>query len=366
MSTVISNSTEGNDSSVTGEDQATLVELANIGLRSWRLFFVLPVLGVVLAVGSGLLTPRTFSVSTSFVPQSAQGSGSDLAGLARQFGVNVAPAPSGQSPDFYAMILMTRELLGGAAETSYTVEDDGQGPESGTLADLYGIEMPDAEKRHRAAIERLRDDISVETDHTTGVVDVTVSALWPSLAEQIAARLLDLVNEFNMKSLQTQASAEATFAKGRMEEAQQDLQRAETALKAFVERNRSFQQSPELSLEHERLQREVSLRQQVYVSLVQLHDQARINAARNLPVITVLERPEGAAVRDSRRLFLRFVLGVFVGVIFALLIAATREFSRRTRLQGGAATQEFLQRRREVLQELRRPPRWLGGRFFRS
>jgi len=91
---------------------------------------------------------------------------------------------------------------------------------------------------------------------------------------------------------QSQAAAERGFTEERMAEAQEELRAAENELQRFLQNNRQFQNSPELVFQHDRLQRRVAMRQQVYTSLVQSYEQARIDEVPNTPVITVVEYAE--------------------------------------------------------------------------
>lgn len=73
------------------EDEISLLELVNVRLRRWRLVVGLPVGAAFLTAVVSLLIPPTYTTSTSFVPEVAQGRRvpASLAGLAGQFGISV-------------------------------------------------------------------------------------------------------------------------------------------------------------------------------------------------------------------------------------------------------------------------------------
>ena len=100
-------------------------------------------------------------------------------------------------------------------------------------------------------------------------------------------------------------------------------------MQAFLRRNREFRSDPELLFEHERLQRDVMMRQTVFTTLSQSLEQARIEAARNTPSIRIIERGETPLVPDRRRLLTKTVLAMVVGAGVAFLVAFFREASRR-------------------------------------
>src|SRR4029077_20854890 len=96
--------------------------------------------------------------------------------------------------------------------------------------------------------------------------------------------------------------------------AQLGLDSAETALRRFLERNRLTQGSPLLTFEEMRLTRAADLKRTVYTTVVQQFEEARIQEARNVPVLTVLTPPSAPTRRSGppRRLFV--LLGIVLGI----------------------------------------------------
>jgi len=83
------------------------------------------------------------------------------------------------------------------------------------------------------------------------------------------------------------------------------------------------------------------MRQQVYTSLVQSYEQARIDEVRNAPVITVVEEAEEPVRPDSRRLPLKAALGVVLGGMLGAFVAFGREYVRRQREEDAEELREF-------------------------
>src|SRR5207247_11431524 len=175
----------------------------------------------------------------------------------------------------------------------------------------------------------------------------------PYLAAQVNQRLLDLLNEFNLRSRQTRAGQERQFVEQRLEEVRGDLRKAEDRLADFMRRNRQYASSPELSFQHDRLSREVSIQQQLFVSLAQSYEQAKIEEVRNTPVISVVERPEVPARPDPRFLGVKAILALLVGGLLGLLGAMAREFVSRRRAMEATAYDQFQEERRRVGAEWR-------------
>jgi uncharacterized protein involved in exopolysaccharide biosynthesis len=100
--------------------------------------------------------------------------------------------------------------------------------------------------------------------------------------------------------------------------------------------------------EANRLQRRVDLRQQVYSSLAQSYENARIEEVRNTPVTTVITRPEGSALPVKGNLVLDLFLGLLLGSAVALVIIFTREYLEVQRRRHPADYAEFASLRSSV------------------
>lgn len=329
-----------------------------------------PVAVAFLVIGFGLLGPRSYTATASFTPESGEGQAGSLSGLASQFGINVPTGEAGQSPQFYADLLESRELLREAVLTEYDVETEPDRAEGDRLqGDLVALLEIEANTRRLAvanAIRSLRDIVSVTTSPETGVVELSVTTRWPDLSRQVADRLIKLVNQFNLETRKTQAAAEREFIEGQVARAESALHAAEDSLEAFLERNRRYQNSPELTFRYERLQRQVNLRQQVFTSLSESYEQAKINEVRNTPVITVVEPPELPARPDRRRLALKGVLGLMLGGMAGVFWAFGREMMATSRKADPDEYAEFARLNEEAKGEVRGLWRRVRGRMGRS
>ena len=121
-------------------------------------------------------------------------------------------------------------------------------------------------------------------------MQVQITTRSPALSMGIATRLLVLIDRFNQQARQRKALDEERFTQDRLRELRAELNRAEDALTDFRSRNR-IREAPELQREEERLDRDVTMRQQVFTNIAQLYEQVRLDAVRDVPVITVVEPP---------------------------------------------------------------------------
>lgn len=312
-----------------GEDPpASFLLLANVLLRHRRAVTALVLIGVLVLVVGSLLVPATYTSTVRFTPQAGGTEGDGVSGLARRFGLDVASGTPGSSPAFYAALVETRELMERTVQSGFTPSagsgDDGEDD----LVERLEVAGPDSAARVDCAIRLLRERLSVETDRATGMVSVAVSTRDPELSRQIAARIVELVNRFNLRTRQSRAAEERRFLADRLEAARRDLVAAEDSLRRFLEDNRRFENSPRLVFEHDRLRRRVELQQQVYTSLASRFEEAKIDEVRDTPVITVVDGAERPARPDPRRLVLKGVIGLMAGGLLGVVWSFSVEFFR--------------------------------------
>src|SRR5262249_19274502 len=124
-----------------------------------------------------------------------------------------------------------------------------------------------------------------------------------------------------LETRQSQARSERQFIEVRLQDVSKELKAAEDRVQEFLQSNRSIEDSPRLVFERERLERELTMRQQVYASLVQSFEQARIDEVRDSPVVTVIDPPSLPIDPDSRRLLQTGSLTLLISLLVAVLLA---------------------------------------------
>lgn len=342
-------------------EEVSLFSVTSTVLRHWRPIVFTALAGFLLGVAFTLLRPKTFTATASFMPQASDLSQLPLAGLASQFGFNVPTGGAGESPEFYADLLRSREIIGPIVETTFEyfrksgfpLRRDSL-PAVATLIELYEIEKESHAQDRLYAIEELQSDISVRADRETSVVTVAVKTKWPHVSEQVLRQMMERVTAFNLESRRSQAAAERAFIEARLAQRQAELREVEDRLQRFLQRNRDYQDSPELVFGHDRIQRDVGLRQQVVASLMESYEQARIEEVRNTPVITMIERPELPVKRNRRGIILNAAVGLVLGAMVGLFTAFGRDFVARSRTAEPEEFATLVSLKNEALADLRR------------
>jgi uncharacterized protein involved in exopolysaccharide biosynthesis len=331
-------------------DEISLWEVLAVLLRRRRTIIFTAILCLAVVVALAVLRDDRFTTRASFRPQGSDGSASELMALATQFGIRI-PGGGGSeelSPAFYADLLLSREILHRVAMRPFQVEGVG----TASLADLFEIERDSEELRSEEAIERLRENVlSIQTGRETGIVTIEARTKWPDLSQEIAERLLDEIARFNLHTRQSQAAAEREFIEERVDSARDALLAAEAAMQTFLLANRQWESSPDLTFQYGRLERDINVRQQVYTTLVQSFEQARISEVRDTPVITVLQTPFFPPGPDDRGLLLILVIGVAIGGTVGVILAFVVDAMKRPAL-GDPARADFQQSWEGLLRSL--------------
>ena len=314
--------------------RVSLLGVLEIIAKHLRLLILAPLAVVVIAVLYVLVVGRTFRADSAFAPEAPGGPMQRVAGLAAQFGVTLGGGDGAESVDFYAELVRSRSILEQVVMHHYEVPKHGllagADSASGTLIDVFEAGGKTPGQRLNSAIQRLSSSLTVRASPRSNIVHVSVVAPSRELSEAINANVLKAVSDFNVGKRQTRATSERTFVTERLRIAQAELQSAEAALESFLQGNRRYEDSPQLVVEYGRLQRRVELRQQVANTLAQAFEQSRIEEVRNTPVITVIERPEGAAVPERtlrRAAVLGGVVGGFItlGVVFLIELLRSQQ-----------------------------------------
>jgi uncharacterized protein involved in exopolysaccharide biosynthesis len=313
------------------------------------------ILGFVAGLVITIVPHRTYTSDFSFTPQEAESKGG-LASIAVDLGLNLGGSAS-QSPEFYVDLLGTRQILDSLVQRHFKVRA-GDGWKDVVLEDLLvPSKGGSAERRRLSAVRVLAGLIRARYSIKTNVVSVEVTGEQPELAQAMAQAVIEAINRFNSETRRTQSKAERMYAERMLAQAKVDLQDAERRAEEFVEQNRQFDNSPSLMLTKSRLDREVGLRNGLYVNLQGAYDNARLEEVRNTPLISIVEQPEVPALPDPRRLVAKTLLGAALAMLAVALWIFARGSVARSRQAAIGDFDEFDALVAATVQDLREPRR---------
>lgn len=332
-------------------DSAGLVYLANALLKHARLIGTVALSLAFLTGALVLVLPRRYTAQGSFVVEQQSQSrllGSlaafaSLAGFAEQFGLAL-PSEAARSPQFYAELLRSREVTDAVLLSRFQSRGD-----SARLLSLLGVRgksLADSLYRGR---RRMAKRLEVRLDQRTGIVTVAFTSPYPELSAAVVNRYFELLNTYNLETRQSLARRRREFVEARVAAANTELRAAEERLKNFVERNRLWQQWPQLALEYERLQREVQVAQEVYLTLRREYEEARVEEVNDTPILTVVDSAVVPVRHSYPRRGVSVILALVLGIALGIAAALTSEYLARLKREGSGELEELEGRLRRLV-----------------
>ena len=337
------------------KNDAEIFSMLTVAFRRRRLLIGLPIAGALVALLIFAIVGRRYSADSIIKPQAPETPQGRLSGLAAQLGFVLPGATIGDPVRLYTELAQGRELLTAVVQTDYRLPtgDDSAQTSVGNLIYWFDVSGRTPDVQLRKAVDRLRERVIVTATRDAGLVSIRTISGSPDLSVQINRRILELLDDVNLRRRQSQAMAEREFVEKRVAEAKTELEQAEAAERAFLERNRDYRASPELRMEAARLERRVQFRSEIYLQLAQLYEQARIEEVRNTPSMAVIDRPEGSA-RPYGSLAKDVAVGLLVGLVLAIVLIIGLERVGASRASNGSEYDAFRAEVQSVLRPFRR------------
>jgi uncharacterized protein involved in exopolysaccharide biosynthesis len=323
-----------------------------------------------LGVTYALLAPEEFTSSAKVVRE-AQSEGGDLPGgispgALSGFGISLGGSASGLTPAAFPDVLQSREVRLAVVRDTFRFPDAerpmtfvdyvNRPPGALGLALKYTLKLPWTLKNalgeaisgspapagttetgapvipseeEDEALEAIGDRVTTAVDQETGLMTISVTAGEPRLASSLAESFLDHFTT-RVRTIRTEKVRERLqFVEGRFQEVEQELEAAEDRLAQFLERNQN-PTTATLQFRRDRLQRQVSFKEQLYSELQSQLTQTRLDLQRRQPVVTIVEQPVPPVDRSAPQRTLIVLLNVILGGILGVVGAFLNVFLQRT------------------------------------
>lgn len=323
-------------------DDLNPIALATTILKHWRLVMGLPMAAALTAAVIVLIIPPKYTGTASFIPETEFPTSAlpgALLGLATQFGVGLPG--STESPRFYAQVLESRTVRDDVLQSKFPTPVGVDLESPSMLIDILKIDGDSLAERLEKGRRKLDDLVTVRVDDRTSMVAVSVKTRYRELSAQVANRFVELLNRFNLETRQSEAHTRRLFIEERLTRAEQELQAAENDVQQFLEGNRDFGRSPQLQIQFERLQRQVTIKQEVLITLRRQYEETRIQEVNDTPMLTVVDEAVPPVKKSSPKRTLTVIVTFFVFAIGSVFAAMVRDLVERGRRQGDSSVDEF-------------------------
>jgi len=312
------------------EDTISLSDILLTMAEQLKIIIFVPFITVFLAFTyvQFIKVPLYVSWATLMTPSDGGANLGGLGSLASQFGVRIPE--KGNDADLSSTLLFPELIRSRTfAETIldkkfYTKKFGKRLPLLTILND--GEKSPEVsrEKLVQSAVSILSSILSFEQASRTGnsFSIIKVTAFEPVFAKELTEVALSELEKLNRYFKKQSVSDKIVFIKNRIASVEDDLEFSEQHLKEFNEKNRQVI-SPALQLELDRLTRDVDVQKNIYLTLKEQLELAKIEEVEKIAVMQVLDRPQIALDPSNKNLlgtvFLAAILGLGLGSLFGFV-----------------------------------------------
>ena len=173
------------------------------------------------------------------------------------------------------------------------------------------------EKKFLSAKESLLSNISHSEDNKTFLNTITITvSTFPKLSQEIAELAFESIIDYSNEVTNTKGKEKRGFIESRLSEVRIDLENAENKMLLFLEENKNLN-SPSLILKSDRLGRNIMLHNQLYLSLSDQLELAKIDEKDNTSPIFLLDNATLSSYKAGRSIFESIILLlIFLFIIF--------------------------------------------------
>jgi len=282
-----------------------------------------------MAFALALLSTPFYKTEAKIIYQTSGGSQSGgLSALAALAGVSVS-ASKGDDPSAYLQdIILSNNMLQSILAEKWKVSK--ALPDTLTPVDLKTLwkVKPDTTKENWELrleywmLETLKKEkyIVFLQDKKSGVITLSTEFQDPQVSFDVNNFIYNQLSDILKNKMHFKASENRKFTEERLLEVKNNLKEAEESLRRFRQRNR-LRMDPADELEDARLQREVLLNQEIMIQLQKQYEIAKIDEARDMPVLDVIDAPMKPIDKSKPKRKIIILAGGVAAVFFAILIA---------------------------------------------
>ncbi len=299
----------------------TLSEFTQLLLRKWRFIAVFTFACMFSTAVVALLIPNQYTAKSTILPASANpGAAGGLLSandvpmldmLSLNLGDN---SPSVLYPELLKSRILGDEIL----KKQYSFAENG----SKITKDLFQYFDTD---NNDQAYANLMEVTNIEYNKKTGIVGVNSTTKVPELSAQIVNQFIESLDGYKKEKWKTGAAQNREFIESRIIEVKSELHLAENNLNKFRNNNLNYYLStdPDLITEHNRLIRDVELKNQVYITLAQQYEMAIIQEKKENPTIQVLDFARAPSIKSgpmrTKITFVGLLAGLFLSSLLVFL-----------------------------------------------
>ena len=332
------------------EDEIDLIALLKTVFLARRFVLRITALFAVVGIVVALVSPVSYTASSTFMPQLSEGrSSSSLGGLASLAGINLSAVMGGQpqeiSPSLYPQIAKSipyrRSLLNqpvGPNDTSMRdyILANGSGPSVLATIKKYTIGLPgllfsssDNEDDYReSSILTIREEdkklfdyldavLTIEVDEKEGLVSLYAEPDDRVVAARLAQAATDLLQSNIIAFKSQSARNNLDFIEHQFESKRKEFESIQDSIAIFKDQNLNIT-STLYQNQLTRLESQFTVTSSVFQELAGQVEQAKIQVNKDTPIFTIIEPVSVPLDRSKPKRSLIVVIWTFLGGVLAV------------------------------------------------
>lgn len=194
-----------------------------------------------------------------------------------------------------------------------------------TLMSIWKVQGASEEQRMLKGRAALANRIEITSPREfPNILTLTVTAESPRLAADLANNLIDRLTDFDVTLRSSSAKQRTGFIQTQLTATEAKLKAAEARLQQFLERNRIV--PPHLQVEKGRLEREVELNKDLFLTLRKELELAQLTERKESSAISIIDKASPPLYRSKPKTLMNMALAGVVGLMFAVFAAFMLEF----------------------------------------
>jgi uncharacterized protein involved in exopolysaccharide biosynthesis len=178
-------------------------------------------------------------------------------------------------------------------------------------------------KIQEAAVkEFLEKRILIKEDLKTGLISVSLKTENRNLSVEILNFIKEFVLDFSSSNIKDLSLKEVEYLNTRIKSVEVELQNIHSEIVEFLEKNKNYSDSPELTILFQNLIQDRSFVQNIMITLFQQVEIAKLNQLKISPIIETLDSPSVSAEKSSPKrlywLFFGFIVGSVLSISFLI------------------------------------------------
>ena len=320
------------------EDEIDLIELGKTIWDERKIIYKFVAAGVIIGLLVALLMPKEYKSSATLMPEYAEGSGGGASQLLQQYGgmlgisgggsynsssnaIRVQLYPNITQSLPFQMTLLDEKVTSTEYDTTVTVYKyftEVYRPSVLSYVSQYTIGLPflikgalfpkdttryatsfgpedstivSVSEEQMQIIESMRERVKVRLDEETGIVTISSQMPEPLMAAKLGDRAVELLTNYLVEYRTEKVKTDLVYFREQLEQTKERFRQAQLELAEFRDSNQGAL-TARAQTEQQRLQSQYDLAFNLYNSLAQQYEQAKLKVQEETPVFKTLQPPQ--------------------------------------------------------------------------